>query len=293
MTESKASLAPLIIAFLALAGVLGPGPASAQNQSLYSVSPRDTKLRTLDPASGVTLASKTIQLSGTGTVGGGNALATHPLTGELFAILFDSTIRKRILATVDPATGIAEERALTSGAPGVSALAFDSTGRLFSAFAANNHPDFANKLFEVDTDTGVQTFFTDLGDSEAGNALAFNPNDGMLYHLSGTDFFGIPFVAVFEKIDLATKARTAISVSGAALEHVRAMTFAPSGHFLVTGGLQEGFTTDRLFRLTPGGFATMLATLDHRPKGLAFELPPNEVPLAASMPWLELLLLDD
>ena len=193
---------------------------------------------------------------------------------------------------MDPATGIAEERALISGAPGVSALAFDSTGRLFSAFAANNQPDFANKLFEVDTDTGVQTFFTDLGDSEAGNALAFNPNDGMLYHLSGTDFFGIPFVAVFEKIDLATKARTAISVSGAALEHVRAMTFAPSGHFLVTGGLQEQPTPDRLFRLTPGGVATRLATLDHRPKGLAFELPPNEVE-PISMPWLGLLLLDD
>ena len=64
------SLMPIVVAFLALAGVLGPGPASAQNQSLYSVSPRDTKLRTLDPASGVTLASKTIQLSGTGTVGG-------------------------------------------------------------------------------------------------------------------------------------------------------------------------------------------------------------------------------
>ena len=48
---TAAALACLIVALPALAGALGPGTAAAHNQSLYSVGPRNTAVRTLDAAS--------------------------------------------------------------------------------------------------------------------------------------------------------------------------------------------------------------------------------------------------
>ena len=71
--------------------------------TLYSVARNDAQLRTLDPATGATLASVTI----TGTpFAAAVALATHPTTGVLYAVHKSGMGSQRGLVTIDP-SGVA------------------------------------------------------------------------------------------------------------------------------------------------------------------------------------------
>src|SRR5439155_138658 len=76
-------------------------------ERLFSVAATDDQLRLLDPASGTTLSSVRITLPGE-TVAGATGLATHPLTGELWALLrLARADNQRQLVVVDPTTGFA------------------------------------------------------------------------------------------------------------------------------------------------------------------------------------------
>ena len=74
--------------------------------TLYSVDPVSANLRTIDDTTGATLTT-TAMTSGFGAITGATGLATHPITGTLWALLrFAAGAPVRRLATVDPATGI-------------------------------------------------------------------------------------------------------------------------------------------------------------------------------------------
>jgi outer membrane protein assembly factor BamB len=128
----------------------------------------------------------------------------------------------------------------------------------------------AESLFTINTTNASATFVTALGNGTDGEAIAFNPNDGQIYHLSGRG--EIPTVdAIFERIDPTTLLVTPIPYTGfrgqdpAFAEEALAITFAPStGNFLVAD-LDSFF-----YNLTPTGIVTELGQLDHTSKGLAF-----------------------
>src|SRR5262245_44099897 len=77
-------------------------PARA-GSALYSIAPpfQDNLLRRIDPATGATISSVPITLQGK-TVLGGNGLATHPQTGQLYALLQLDRQQGRQLVTIDP-----------------------------------------------------------------------------------------------------------------------------------------------------------------------------------------------
>jgi hypothetical protein len=212
---------------------------------------------------------------------GGRGLATSPVTEELFAVLSVDDVAgilsiRRLLTTIDPVSGTVTK--ISENKIGrASALVFDNSGTLYSGESANTGAGFANRLYVLDTVTAERTEFMPLANSEGGMALALNPLDGLIYHLSGNLVFdadvGTP---VFEKIDTSSKTRTAIPLSGVDLGHVRAMSFGPDGNFLVVGTYNQygsNQTSGRFFRLTPDGEATLLGSMNHISKGVAF-VPP-------------------
>jgi hypothetical protein len=109
--------------------------------TLYTVSPAAPLLRVIDPNDGSTLSATTITLAGQ-TVTGANGLATHPETGELWALLkVAATPLDRQLVTLDPATGVASLVGATGdrfagiafGAPVSAVPAVTTGGRLVLA----------------------------------------------------------------------------------------------------------------------------------------------------------------
>ena len=117
----------------------------------------------------------------------------------------------------------------------------------------------------------MPTFQTALGNGDDGEALAFNPTDGLLYHLSGR---GNPNGdSIFETINPDTLAVTNVPLQGGGFNHedagfseeVAGFTFNPlSGNFLASD------IDDNFYSVTTAGAVTFLGSMDHFAKGLAF-----------------------
>jgi hypothetical protein len=91
--------------------------------TLYAVARNDNLLRTINPATGATTGSVTMTLPGY-TLNGATGLANNPDDNVLWAMLKLSGSSDRILATVDPATGIATYIG-TTDVPGMAGIAFE------------------------------------------------------------------------------------------------------------------------------------------------------------------------
>ncbi len=233
---------------------------------LYSVSPRDNQLRAIDPAIGVTLSSVPITLPGE-TVKGGTGLATNPLTGLLYGLLKTSqfnTDAGSVLAVIDPATGVATSVGNTGDA--FAGLAFDATGQLFAV--TGDGASSPETLFILGLVDASPTLFLTLGNGGGGEAIAFNPSDGLLYHGSG-DFN--PAERVFESVNLGSLAVTNIPLTRNGLPttiptEIKALTHE-SGETLLLTDPDGGGT---LYRVTTSGAVSFVGRMDHEAKGLAF-----------------------
>ena len=254
-----------------------PPPPPSAGPNPFSLSRDSAILYTIDRASGGSLSNVAITLPGE-MIEGGRGLATNPVTEELFAVLSvqDPVDIRRLLTSIEPISGMATQ--IGGGQVGrAAALVFDNFGTLYSGESANTGAGFANKLYVLDTFTGQRTEFMSIANSEGGIALALNPLDGQIYHLSGNIIFGDNVgTPVFEKIDTTTMMRTAIPLSGVDMGHVRAMSFGPDGNFLVVATYDQygpNQSSGRFFRLTPDGVATLLGSMNHISKGVAFKPP--------------------
>ena len=174
---------------------------------LYSVSRDDDLLRAVDPSTGGTISSVPITLAGK-IVSFGNGLATHPVTGRLFALLTLVGQPGRQLVTINPRTGVATSIGNTGDQ--FAGLAFNSSGTLFAVTGDKKNSAGAGlppeTLFTLNTSNAAPTQVLVLGRGNDGEAIGFNPNDGLIYHASGNDTGGdgcVPFdpsicVEIFE-----------------------------------------------------------------------------------------------
>lgn len=256
------------------AGVLGVLLLAkiASAQTLYSVTNSDDQLRTIDPATAATTSSIAITLAGK-TVTGGTGLAANPTTGQLWAILKVDPGGKRVLATINPASGAATQ--VGGDQIAFAALAFDAAGTLYAVSGDGATP--AETLFTMNTVTGIPTLLCALGNGSDGEALAFNPVDGLLYHASGHVGNGN---VIFEKItNTGTNPCTVmdIDITNTDLvdEEAQALVWWPApGLFL----WKQDHGTGPLFRVTSSGAPTLIGGIDHQAKGLAFAMSPRAAP---------------
>jgi hypothetical protein len=221
MKKRLATCACFVIPFVFMAFV--PLPAYAE-RILYSISRDDDLLRVINPSSGSTISSVPITLAGQ-VVSFGNGLATHPVTGQLFALLTLDGQTGRQLVIINPNTGVATSIGDTGDQ--FAGLAFNSSGTLYAVVGDKRNSAGGGlppeTLFTLNTSNAVPTQVLVLGRGNDGEAIGFNPNDGLIYHASGNDTGGDscePFnpsvcVEIFESINPNTLAVTNITLSGA------------------------------------------------------------------------------
>ena len=282
MKKPLLTCACFVITFVVMAFV--PLPAYAQ-RILYSISRDDDLLRVVNPSTGSTISSVAITLAGRG-VSFGNGLATHPVTGELFALLKLDGQTGRQLVTINTTTGVATSIGDTGDQ--FAALAFNSSGTLFAVVgdkkssAGGGLPP--ETLFTLNTSNAAPIQVLVLGRGNDGEAIGFNPNDGLIYHASGNDTGGegcAPFdpsvcVEIFESVNPNTLAVTNISISGdytpltESYFEAAALTHLASNVLLVTNIDQN------LYKITTTGVVTFVGGMDHVAKGLAFVNGPVE-----------------
>jgi hypothetical protein len=267
-------------------------PAHAQS-ILYSVSRDDDLLRVINPSTGSTISSVAITLTGKG-VAFANGLATNPVTGELFALLKLDGQTGRQLVKIDPATGVATSIGDTGDQ--FAGLAFNSSGTLYAVVGdKKNTPGGGlppETLFTLNTSNSTPTQVLVLGNGNDGEAIGFNPNDGLIYHASGNDTGGdgcaplnpMVCVEIFESVNPNTLAVTNIPLSGAYVpltdtySEVAALTHLAGNTLLLTD------IDSNLYTITTSGVLTLIGAMDHVAKGLAFVNAPSTSLVAAVLP---------
>ena len=152
---------------------LAPSVAHAE-RILYSISRDDDLLRVVNPSTGGTISSVPIRLAGK-VVSFGTGLATHPVTGQLFALLTLTGQPGRQLVTINHATGVATSIGNTGDQ--FAALAFNSSGTLFAVVgdkknaAGGGLP--SETLFTLNTSNAAPTQVLVLGRGNDGEANWF------------------------------------------------------------------------------------------------------------------------
>jgi len=120
-------------------------------------------------------------------------------------------------------------------------------------------------FYTVNTSTAAATFVQTLGNGNDGESIAFNPNDGLMYHWSG---FSSHVTQVMETINLGSGVVSNVVQDFTSYDPVEVWgsTYDPStGGFLVTD--IEG----KLSAVTPGGvWSTIGSVGDGDYRGIAF-----------------------
>jgi uncharacterized repeat protein (TIGR01451 family) len=241
--------------------------SSVPSEIMYSIAVflEKSKLFWIDPTNGSTVLGVSVSLPDY-ELRNGHGLATNPVTGELFALISTvNNVSERLLMTVNPITGQASLIGNTNSTGEMfSGLAFDSAGTLYGVTGEGGaNPE---TLYTLSTTDATPTHFLDLGNGDGGETIAFNPDDGLLYHASGVSD------QIFESINLTTSAITDIPLSGDFIRSV-AMTYWNSQDTFLFAGESD------LFTLTPGGVLSEHGQLDYASKGFAF---PLSTPFASS-----------
>ena len=207
----RSDLAPLVVAVAPRSRNAGVAPAGA-GDLLLSVSPGgpgaprapDPFLRTVDSADGSTVAgaSVAITLAGRGRNRSDRPRETTPRPELSSRCLRLEGTSFRHLVTLDEWTGVATSVGDTGNR--FAGIAFASDGTLYAV--TGDGGGVPESLFILSTVNGSPSLVRELGAGSDGETLAFNPDDGFLYHASGIGTPNHPNGEQFETIDLDTLA---------------------------------------------------------------------------------------
>ncbi len=238
----------------------GPDEIPGIHPVLYSLARDDDFLRTIDPNnSGITTSTTQLSLSldlcdgiCPVTISGGNGLAKDPISGKLYAILKVDTCNdgcyEKHLVTINATSGNATE----IGEIGIDyeGLAFNSTGTLFGLSAKGTETPALLSIINTN-DATITPFIDVITGNSTDEAIAFNPDDGFLYHASGGGLIDSEVSPLFfEKIDSTSGTRTSIEVSPSDTiynRHVAGITYSANDHAFFWTDTLVG---DTLFKVT-------------------------------------------
>jgi hypothetical protein len=182
----------------------------------------------------------------------------------------------RHLVTLDEWTGVATSVGDTGNR--FAGIAFASDGTLYAV--TGDGGGVPESLFTLSTVDGSPSLVRELGAGSDGETLAFNPDDGLLYHASGIGTPNNPNGEKFETVDPDTLIVTNVPLSGFDYEELTALTFFDGGFFAGDLG-NAAFDDPGFFRITTGGAVTFLGDMDHVSKGLVLALEPTPTPTAS------------
>lgn len=229
-------------------------PGSAQ--TYYAVLSPDQgfgQLDVIDAGTGAVNSSTTCLLDGN-AFDGFTGMARNPGNGMLYVIAKDGSTFT--LGTLDPMTG-----AVTSMATLPDKFAGITFGNGFLYGITGDGATDASRIFIIDPSNGNTANVIAPGGGDDGEAIAFNPNDGLLYRYGGG--------TTFQTIDPGNLNVVNIGLSATPPNYAHALLYeAATNSFLFWAG-------DILYRVDTSGNLTSLQIFsgdigNNGAKGLAF-----------------------
>ena len=153
-------------------------------------------------------------------------------------------------------------------------LTFSPTGTLYAITGDGSvNP---STLFTIDKATAAATQVVVLGHGDDGEAIAFNSDNNLIYHMSGTNESGQipPPNMVLETINPASPTTAPVNiplVGGVAISEATTIVYEGAGRFLWIDLLNVPFPpqTSRLLTMTTGGVPAVRGTLGYTATGIA------------------------
>jgi Domain of unknown function DUF11 len=211
------------------------GTSASQN----SPAPENGSLFVFDPETLTWIDGIIVSLAGFTTTGI-TGITVHPNlappddanNGKLGAVV------GRVLATIDPATGVATQ--IGNLGDKFSSISFREDGQLFGA--TGNGATVPESLFKIDKTNGTKTLVFAMGNGVDGEIIAYNPVDDFFYHWSGNG------TLVFEKFsgDALTYTPTNIPTIGTTSGETFGAVYDPCKQYDFGGFFQFGFTTSNI-----------------------------------------------
>lgn len=156
---------------------------SYQCRSLYAPSPFQNHVYRIDPVTYQVLETIDPTMEGE-TPTGCVAFAEDPTDGAVYAVVKLTT--GRVLARFDAASAVYTQIAALDDR--YASITFDSAGQLYAV--TGNGATTPETLFRLDKASGAASLVRALGAGADGEVIAYNPEDGKLYHWSGgTSFY--------------------------------------------------------------------------------------------------------
>ncbi len=188
-------------------------------------------------------------------------MATQPGTDTLFGI----TSSANWISTADASTGLVT-RVVEMSSGGVmfasgdstwaSGLTFQDDGTLWGIVGYDGGDALpGGAIFTVDLGTGVATDSGFMPVGQGGQALEYNPDDGLLYHFYN-DNTGGEGNTFLRTLNLITGAATNVPLTGDDFGAVNGLAYAGGGMFYA-----YDYNPDRLVSITTGGVATIMHNL--------------------------------
>lgn len=179
-----------------------------------------------------------------------NGLARDPVSGVLYAVVGlgggSSKNATRVLATLDADTGALEK--IGNFTQFFAAITFDCSGGLYGLTGNKVSPGLIpGSLWKIDQQTASATFLLNLsvGANDGGQALAFNPDDGLLYRW----YTSLPLM---ETINLQDKVVTPVDMIGQAPVYPEGVGYNGSGVFYATE-----YNSNDVFEINTTGFSQL------------------------------------
>jgi hypothetical protein len=238
--------------FLLITLFLIDGSAYAQ-AGFFSINSSDCDIRLIN-TSGTTLAIRRAQLPGVNfnCAGFGGGLARDPASGDYFAIVrLRNTISTRLIRINDQ-TG--EISSVGDTDDFFESLAMNTNGTLYGVTTDTaSNPEM---LFVLNKTNASKQALCPLANGHTIKAIAFNQDDGKIYHSSGID------LNLFEKLDPATCQIQSIGFITNMLIAPMALLYTGSNNFVLAD-------FNSIHNVSTTGVVTNTRTMDHTSRGLA------------------------
>ncbi|MBK8699652.1 MAG: choice-of-anchor J domain-containing protein [Saprospiraceae bacterium] len=158
------------------------------------------------------------------TITGLNGLATHPVTGQNYAILKLSGVSGRVLAKIDILTGVCTS--VGNLGDNFSSITFRSDGQMFGV--TGDGATVPETLYLIDHTNASKTLARALGNGADGEVILYVPESDAFYHWSGG-------TVIFEKIDAQPPYTiTNIPISGNPVGETFGSFYLGSGEIIVS-----------------------------------------------------------
>lgn len=173
----KKILTPLLLAILCLKLV---AQAPIPSPIIYGSSPFQDSLWGIDTTTWQIVHRVAPSLPSF-TITGINGLTYDPTTAQTYAILKVSAVSGRVLATIDPVTGICTQ--VGNLGDNFSSITIGSDGQMYGA--TGDGATASESFYDINKTNGTKTLRFAMGNGADGEIICFNPDDNHIYHWSG------------------------------------------------------------------------------------------------------------